>query len=188
MRLYINKLKYKNFFFVFVNNLGYVGPEVNRIDKSLYPFLVGYRNKICYLDIWSNLGGLKDSFRVVCNVVSNKGKVLLVGGDISFVSILLCLSNLEEFNIVVTPWDFSQIRNKLHLDLILVHEVDKTSILESEGKFAPHILVNGRNVKSVSYPCNVSLNNSTMSNWYLYSLINSCRKGVYMRNKILNEI
>ncbi|CAL8412634.1 unnamed protein product [Dictyota dichotoma] len=188
MRLKVNKLKYNNFYSVFVNNLGYVGPNSRCIDKSLYPFLIGHRNKVCYLDIWANLGGLKDSFKVLCNVVSNRGKILLVGGDISFVSLLLCLSSLEGFNIVVSPWDFSQIRNKLYLDLIVIHEVDKASIAESEGKFVPHIVVNGLNIKSVPYPCNVSLSNSTISNWYLYALINSCRKGFYTRNKNFNEI
>jgi len=188
MRLYSNKLKYKNFCSVFIENSGYIGPKVECVDKSLYPFLLGHRDKICYLDIYANLGGLGDSFRVVCDIVSDRGKMLLVGGDLCFVSVLLCLSNLESFNIVVTPWDFLQVRNKLHLDLVLVHEVDNVSVLESESKYSPYIVVNGTTVKGVPYPCNISLRNSIVSNWYLYSLVNSCRKGVYLRSKNLNEI
>lgn len=185
MRVYSNKLKYKKFCFVFVSHSGYIGPSIGSIDKSLHPFLIGYRHKICYLDIWANLGGLKDSFKVVCDIVSDKGKVLFVGGDLSFVSILLCLN---DSNTVVTSWDFSQIRNKSYLDLVLIHEVDNTSLSESESKHGPYIAVNGVNVKGVPYPCNVSLSNSAMGNWYLYSLLNSCRKGLYLRNKNFNEI
>lgn len=185
MRVYNNKLKYKNFCSVFVGNSGYVGPNIGCIDKSLYPFLVGYRHKICYLDIWASLGGLKDSFEVLCGVISNRGKVLVAGGDLPFVSILLCL---KDSNVVVTSWDFSQIRNRLNLDLVLIHEVDNMSILESDSKYNPYIAVNGKHIKSVPYPCNISLKGPTISNWYLYSLLNSCRRGLYLRNKNFNAI
>lgn len=188
MRLYNNKLKYKNVSSVFVGNLGYIGPDTGCIDKSLYPFLIGYRNKICYLDICVNLECLKNSFKVVCDIVSDRGNILLVGGDLCYVSVLLCLLRIEGFNIVVTPWDFSQIRNKLHLDLIVVHEVDCISRLESESKYSPYIVVNGTSIKGAPYPCNVSLSNPIMNNWYLYTLVNSCRRGLYFRNKKFNEI
>lgn len=188
MRLYITKLKYKNFYSVFIDNSGYICKNIRGVDKSLHPFLIGRRDKIYYLDAWSNIIGLKDSFKIVCNVVSDRGKVLFLGGDISFASVLLCLSDLKSFNIMISPWDFSQIRSKLNLDLIVIHEADNISILESESKFAPYIVVNGKNIRGVSYPFNICLENPILANWYLYTLINSCRKGFYLRNKNYNEV
>lgn len=78
-------------------------------------------------------------------------------------------------------WDFPQIRNKFHLDMILVHEVKNMSMLESESKFAPYIVVNGTNARGAQYPCNVSLSNPIMANWCLYALIK-------IRNDLTNKL
>lgn len=188
MRVSAKTFKYGRLYSFFIQNKAYLGPEVSSLDKSVYPFLLGKRQSVCYFDVSSGIIGLQCGLRVFSGVIAKRGKVLLVGGEVPFISPLLCLHVPSYLYLAICPWDFSQIRKKKNLDFLVLHEVEAEAISECESRTIPFMVVGGSNSRGATYPCNVNLNNSILSNWYLYAISGSCRRGLYLRNKKFNEI
>nr|YP_011008389.1 ribosomal protein S2 [Syringoderma abyssicola]WBP70360.1 ribosomal protein S2 [Syringoderma abyssicola] len=181
------QIKYKKFFPTFVSNKAYLGPCATLVDKSLHPFLLGKRGGFSYYDLQASFLGVKDSLDVLENVVIDRGKIFFVGGTLSFVSVLLCLPLSPESGVKVGPWDFSQITKTKGFDFMFLHEIDKKAILESQGKTIPFVGVGSTSVAGISYPFNLNVEESVLANWYLYAVINSCRRGMYRRVKLKNN-
>nr|YP_009672628.1 ribosomal protein S2 [Dictyopteris divaricata]QDB64113.1 ribosomal protein S2 [Dictyopteris divaricata] len=183
-------IKYNNILPFFVKNQGYLGPNMVSVDKSLYPLLMGKREGSVYFNLNINIVGIKNSLQVLEDIVVSGGKIFFVGGAITSIPVLLSLTlaQPEDLNIKISPWNFSKISNTKDLDLLILHEVENKSILESQSKTTPFIGVYCSTVKGVTYPINLNFENIMLSNWYLYSIVCSCRRGLYRRNKKINEI
>lgn len=185
MRFYKKNTK---IFAFFLQHKAYLGPEISHVDKSLYSQLQGSRDKICYLNLSESLSCIKTGLKVLSGIVEKRGKVLFVGGDISFISLLLCLSAPSLSGLHISSSDFSRISSDKFLDFVIVHGGGASLLHECESCMAPYMIINSLNIKGVTYPCSIRFKNQYVTNWYLYSLANSCRKGFYNRAKKLNEI
>lgn len=185
----VNKtLKYKKTLSFFIHNKGYLRQHSNCLDKSMNSFILGKRNKTFYYDTHSSLIGINNSMKVLENILSHKGNIFFIGGDIPLIKSLLCFSKNEQTNIKVLPWYFSNITKLKTFDLLFLHEVNKKSILESYNKTAPYIGVNSFNFKDLSYIFNLSIDNKVLLNWYMYVIILSCRNGLYRSINKKDEI
>ena len=175
--------KYKKTLSFFISNKAYLGQDFNVLNKSIHSFILGKRNNYSYYNLHFSLLGVKNSLEILENIVSQRGDISFVGGDTSINSILLCLSNLPQSNIFTMPWDFSHISRSHNFDLLLLHEVNSISQLESYNKLRPYIGINCSTTKDLSYLFNLNLQDQSLLNWYLYVLMYSCRRGLYFRKK-----
>lgn len=175
--------KYKKTLSFFISNKAYLGPNFSILNKSIHPFIFGKRSKNSYYDLTINLMGIKNSLEILENVTVQRGTILCIGGDINVTSILLCLSSFPHSHVYVMAWDFSHIAKVSQFDLLLLHEVNSISQLESYNKMRPYVGINCFTTRDLSYLFNLNLQEQVLLNWYLYVLIYSFRKGLYFRKK-----
>lgn len=178
-----SRTKYKKTLSFFISKKAYLGKDFCGLNKSLYPFILGKRDKNSYYDLNVSLMGIKNSLEILEGIIARQGIVFSVGGDLVINSVLLYLSNLPQSNILVMSWDFSRITKISHFDILLLHEVTSISQLESYNKMRPYIGINSLTAEDLSYLFNLNLHNAIVLNWYLYVLVYSYRKGLYSRVK-----
>lgn len=184
----INKPKYKKLFSILLGSNGYLGPKVGPINSSLHFYLIGKRGENSFYDLNKSVVGIKQLFDFLENVVVDRGRILLIGGSISLVSLLLCLSLSKDSHLKVIPWNFSSISNSTNQDFMIVHEIDKKAILESYNQLSPLGCVGYPDVRGIAYPINLNLDKTELSNWYCWGLISSYRRGYYRRFRFYYEV
>ncbi len=184
----INSSKYKNIFSVMLQSRGYLGPKVSYVDSSLHFYLIGKRGENCFYDLNKSVVGAKQLFDFLENLVTDRGRILLIGGSVSLISVLLSLCLSQDSNLKIIPWNFSNISRSNDQDFIIIHEVDKKAILESHGQISPLSGVGYPDVRGISYPISINLEQKELSNWYSWGLVSSYRRGKYRSFKSYYEV
>lgn len=184
----LNHIKYKKLIFVMLRYKGYLGPNLRHIDSSLYPYLIGKRGEKCFYDLNKSTLGIKQMFEFFENIVVDRGRILLMGGSIPLVSVLLCVSAGYDSTLRIIPWAFSRISQTSNQDFLVIHEVDKKSVLEAYGKMLPISGAHYPSIQGISYPININLAHSEFFNWYAWAVVSSYRRGKYRRLKGYYEI
>lgn len=180
--------KYKKLFSTLLNSKGYLGPKIGPVNSSLHFYLIGKRKENCFYDLNKSVVGLKQLFDFLENIIVDRGRVLIVGGSISLVSILLCLSINKDSNLKIVPWDFSRISSSFEQDLFIIQEIDNKAVLESYGHLVPASGANYPDIRGLSYPMNIDLERKELCNWYSWALVASSRRGYYRRFRFYYEV
>ncbi len=176
----LNK-KYARLLSFFVSYSGYLVPrpsnEYVKISKTIYPFLLGKRNIQYFYDLEKSLYGIRATMEVLKNIVSNKGKVLIISNSVIFQP----RYDLEN-NLNCIKWKRGSLTKSKDADLVFLSEVNTENLVEAHRKCLLLVGVGSPTTSKISYPFNLNINSPLLSDWFFGALSIACIKGTRLTN------
>ena len=171
----------------FIGSSGYLVPrpynEYVKISKTMHPFLIGKRNLYYFYDLEKSLYGIRATMEIFKNVVANGGKILFVSN-----SLVLHQRFAKEPNINCIKWKRGSIEKLKDADLVFLDGVQKENLVEAHRKCLLLIGIGSSTMSKISYPFNLNIESSFLSDWFLGLIYTSYMQGKRVKKSSINSL
>ena len=171
----VNK-KHERLLTFFINSSGYLVPrsfdKCVKLSKTMHPYLLGKRDIEYFYNLEKSLYGIRASMEVLKNIVANKGKILFV----SNLSRLKSRFDLES-DINFIEWKRGSLVKSKYTDLTFLTGIEEEKLIEVHRKCLLLVGVGSSTMSKISYPVNLNIESSLLTDWFVSLLYISYIQG-----------
>nr|YP_009454535.1 ribosomal protein S2 [Endarachne binghamiae]AUG32971.1 ribosomal protein S2 [Endarachne binghamiae] len=165
-----------------IGSSGYLVPrpynEYVKISKTMHPFILGKRNIHYFYNLEKSVYGIRATMEVFKNIISNEGKTLFISN-----SFPLSQRFVKEPNINCIKWKRGVLAKSKDADLVFLDGVEKENLVEAHRKCLLLVGVGSPTMSKISYPFNLNIESSLLTDWFFGIIYTSYLKGKEKKKK-----